>query len=125
MADIPARDPLVDKLIEAFGGWQEDTSSAWAIGPSLNALSGIPIQEAAEIVRKHYLYQVSTKLREMRAAGCEMVWGTDDWAIVTSPWLFPGWDRIDGVRVYPTCPIDWAVFIVPRADLGPCLERHP
>jgi hypothetical protein len=118
----PNRDPLVDKLIEVF---KRDTTppgpSLWALGHGPNALSGIPIEEAAEIVRKHYLQKVSAKLREMRGSGHEIEWNTEDWVIITSSWLFPGWDRIDGVRVMPTCPLDWAVFISRSPEF---MERH-
>lgn len=113
----PDRDPLIDKLIEMFGPAREAPSgpTAWSIGldPRTNPLMGIPIEQAAEMINKRYLGEVSRKIAEM-AVGSD--WNPADWTIACPPYLFHGWEVIDGVRVCHTNPLDWSVLFVRRPD---------
>lgn len=105
----PARDPLVDKLIEQFRRPEPPREPYLRFGDRVaSSLYGIPIETVAASLREYYLTRIRETLAQI-SAGSD--WHPDDWQIVCPSYLFPGVDVIQDVRVQPTCPFDWAVFI--------------
>lgn len=105
---------LIAKLKAVFP--PQDPAPFNTVAYATQMLTGIPIEEVAASLNKRYLYQASKVIHNTRILN-EADWRPDNWAVVCPPYLFEGWERIDGVPVLHTCPLDWQVFLIRTFDV--------
>lgn len=104
---------MIDKLIAAFNQPQSPPERAefdpsFGANRAMQALTGMPVEKAVEHIRLRYVHDTQVAIRELKAT--VWPWIPQDWVVVASPYIFPGWTHIEGVRVLHTCPFDWGVF---------------
>jgi hypothetical protein len=73
-------------------------------------LIGISIEQAAATLQRQYLVRVSSDFRIKRET--DPAFDPADWNIIVPPYLFVGWEKIDGVQVIHSemCP-EWSVLL--------------
>lgn len=103
---------LVAKLKETFKGPTDGPPAPF--GSSAYAqlmLTAVPIEQVAESLNKRYLYEAHKAISQLRLSHGAR-WDPAAWSLICSPWVFEGWEYIDGVRVHPTCPLPWQILLV-------------
>lgn len=103
---------LVAKLKEAFKAHEGEPVLPFA-SPAYAQLmlSSVPIELVAESLNKRYLHEAHKAINQLRVTHGTR-WDPAAWSLICSPWVFEGWEYVDGVRVHPTCPLPWQILLV-------------